>query len=144
MQHRIIRLKATDTAILQALLEKLVQPEEKLTSEHLRTLLSDKCVYIYIAAEEDELLGYVYAFRFPSLYSNDYMAYLYDIEVKEEYRQRGIGKALIAALKNQLTLDGVDELWLGTATDNVSGQALFSKAGGLKSDETFNDFTFEL
>jgi len=101
-------------------------------------------VYIYIAESENELLGYVYAFRFPSLYSDDFLAYLYDIEVKKEFRQKGVGKKLVTELKRELKKDGVSELWLGTATDNISGQALFSKTGGVKSDETFNDFTFDI
>jgi hypothetical protein len=40
--------------------------------------------------------------------------------------------------------DRVIEVWLGTPTDNVEGQALFSAMGGVKSGETFNDFAFEL
>ncbi len=49
-------------------------------------------------------------------------------------------QTLLAHLKK----DNVSELWLGTATDNKEGQALFTATGGVKSDETFNDFTYEL
>ena len=48
------------------------------------------------------------------------------------------------ALLRQLEDDDVGELWLGTATDNPAGQALFTSTGACKSGETFNDFIYEL
>lgn len=48
--------------------------------------------------------------------------------------------AALAALK----ADGVDEVWLGTATDNAEAQGLFAAMGGYASGETFLDYTFEL
>jgi ribosomal protein S18 acetylase RimI-like enzyme len=69
---------------------------------------------------------------------------LYDIEVLEIYRGKGAGRLLIETMRSHLKSDGVNELWLGTAVDNIEGQALFSSTGGIKSGETFNDFTYEL
>jgi ribosomal protein S18 acetylase RimI-like enzyme len=60
------------------------------------------------------------------------------------HRRKGAGRLLINTLLTHLKSDGVTELWLGTATDNVGGQALFSSTGGIKSEETFYDFTYEL
>jgi hypothetical protein len=51
---------------------------------------------------------------------------------------------LIETLLTILKTDNVSELWLGTATNNFAGQALFTKTGGIQSDETFNDFIYEL
>ena len=78
------------------------------------------------------------------MHSSGYLAYLYDIEVMENQRRKGIGRLLMEYLLAHLKSIGVTELWLGTATDNQPGQALFSSTGGIKSAETFNDFTFEL
>jgi ribosomal protein S18 acetylase RimI-like enzyme len=69
---------------------------------------------------------------------------LYDIEVLEAHRKKGIGRQLIKKMKADLKTDAVHELWLGTATTNIAGQALFTATGAEKSDETFNDFTYEL
>jgi ribosomal protein S18 acetylase RimI-like enzyme len=99
---------------------------------------------LYVAKNDQQIVGYCLIYKFPSIYSAHNLAYLYDIEVIEKFRQKGIGRELILRIKEQLTKDNVSELWLGTATDNISGQALFSKTGAEKSIETFNDFTYEL
>lgn len=72
------------------------------------------------------------------------LAYLYDIEVLESQRRKGLGRNLMNKVLSHLKSIGIIELWLGTATDNIAGQALFSSTGGIKSGETFNDFTYEL
>ena len=69
---------------------------------------------------------------------------MYDIEVLQEHRKKGIGRKLMERLLEDLKKSGVTELWLGTATGNTSGQALFSKTGAEKSSETFNDYTYKL
>jgi predicted acetyltransferase len=69
---------------------------------------------------------------------------LYGNEVFEIHRRKGAGRLLIKTMLEYLKYDGLSELWLGTATDNADGQALFSATGGIKSSETFNDFTYEL
>ncbi|MEO7292162.1 MAG: GNAT family N-acetyltransferase, partial [Ginsengibacter sp.] len=62
----------------------------------------------------------------------------------ETHRRKGAGRLLMETLLAHLKNDNVSERWLGTATDNLEGQALFSATGGIKSAETFNDFTYEL
>jgi hypothetical protein len=55
-----------------------------------------------------------------------------------------VWQLLIEALLTDLKADGVAELWLGTAPDNIAAHVFFSSTGGIKSGETFNDFSYEL
>ncbi len=145
MTVKVIKVKKEDTAIINFIIENIIDnSDEKPTTNHLEKLLSDDRTYLLAAVFEDNVVGYALVYRFPSLYASDYLAYLYDIEVLMKYRRKGAGRLLIESLLIHLKSDGVSELWLGTATDNLEGQALFRSTGGIKSGETFNDFTYEL
>ena len=138
------KVKKGDTAIVNFIIENLISNTEKATPHHLNKFLSDDRSYLFAVSRDEKIIGYAIAYRFPSLYSSDYLAYLYDIEVLVNHRRKGAGRLLIKALLTCLQSDGVTELWLGTATDNIEGQALFSSTGGIKSGETFNDFVYQL
>lgn len=114
------------------------------TIAHLETLLDDDRSYLLAAVVDTNVVGYSLAYRFPSLYATGNMAYLYDIDVVPEYRQKGIGRLLIETMISILKQDDVVEVWLGTAVDNVPAQRLFTATGGIKSGETFYDYTYDL
>lgn len=110
----------------------------------MEELLDDDRSYLIAAISDGIVYGYTLAYRFPSLYASEYLAYLYDIEVSLKYRRKGIGRLLVETLLTCLQADGVKEVWLGTAVDNVEGQGLFHSTGAVKSGETFNDYTYYL
>jgi ribosomal protein S18 acetylase RimI-like enzyme len=142
---KVIRVQQTDNSIIHAIMDTLLNDaQEKPPITHLKKLLSDDRTYVLAALLDEVVIGYILAYRFPSLYASNYLAYLYDIEVLAAHRKKGAGRLLMETLLHILKLDDVSELWLGTATDNFVGQALFRKTGGIKSDETFNDFIYEL
>ncbi|MBD0351791.1 MAG: GNAT family N-acetyltransferase [Flavisolibacter sp.] len=142
---KVIKVKKDDRMIIYSIIEDLLDNSgEQPSINHLEKLLADDRTYLFAAILDDKVIGYALAYRFPSLYTSDYLAYLYDIEVLATYRRQGAGRLLIETLLAHLKSDGVSELWLGTATDNIEGQAFFSATGGIKSGETFNDFTYEL
>ncbi|MBX9783534.1 MAG: GNAT family N-acetyltransferase [Chitinophagaceae bacterium] len=144
MHFQVSRLTYSDSYFIEQLVEDFLSEEEKPTVDHLKSVLSDDRTYLYIAAVNEKVIGYCLVYRFPSIYSSHHLAYLYDIEVIEEHQKKGIGREFIRVAKEQLAKDNVSELWPGTATDNESGQTLFSRTGAVKSDETFNDYTYEL
>lgn len=141
----VLKVERDDTKIIDFIIENLIDnSNEKPSAVHLETLLTDDRTYLLAAIIDNKVVGYCLAYKFPSLYTTDYLAYLYDIEVLEKYRRKGVGRLLIETLLTHLKCDGVTELWLGTAINNVGGQALFSSTGGIRSGETFNDFTYDL
>lgn len=141
---RVFRLSAFDSDWIQGLIDGFLATEDGPCPADLEKALGDERSYLFLAVDDKQILGFCLAYRFPSIYYSGNMAYLYDIDVLEEFWQQGIGTALMAHVKAALAQDDVVELWLGTATDNAGGQALFSKTGAEKSDETFNDFTYDL
>ena len=145
MTLNVIKVKNDDLSVVNSIMDNFIENiDEKPSVNHSRTFLSDDRTYLLAATWGSNVIGYALAYKYPSLYSSDYLAYLYDIEVLETHRRKGAGRLLIKTLLTLLKSDGVNELWLGTATDNTEGQGLFSSTGGIKSGETFNDYTYKL
>jgi ribosomal protein S18 acetylase RimI-like enzyme len=145
---QLIRVTKNDLSIINEILIHLIDNSDRRaetpSSSYLEELLNDDRTYLFAALSNNRVTGYALAYRFPSLYAAEYLAYLYDIEVALESRRRGIGRLLVETLFAHLKLDGVKEVWLGTAVDNVEGQGFFNATGALKSGETFNDYTYYL
>ncbi|WP_428660817.1 GNAT family N-acetyltransferase [Runella sp.] len=144
----IKRVEKNDQAVLEDLLENHIDSsdhlDERPTFETLERLLEDDRSYLLVVLINDKVVGYTLAYRFPSLYASGDMAYLYDIDVVPEHRQKGVGRLLIETVKACLFRDGVTEAWLGTAVDNWAAQRLFAATGGIKSGEKFYDYTYVL
>jgi ribosomal protein S18 acetylase RimI-like enzyme len=142
---QVVRVNEDDIVIVNFIVDNLIEySAEKPASEHLQTLLSDDRTYLFAAILDNNIIGYALTYRFPSLCSSGYLAYLYDIEVLEIYRRKGAGRLLIQTMLVHLKSDGVSELWLGTAVGNNEGQALFASTGGINDGESFNEFVYEL
>src|SRR4051812_37741106 len=133
------KVNKNDVAILNDIVTSHIDSSDKRDEppalSHLEKLLEDDRTYLLAAIIDNKVVGYTLAYSFPSLYAAEYLAYLYDIEVSEEFRRKGIGRLLVKTLLDQLKAGGVKEVWLGTAVDNVEGQALFHATGGIKSGE---------
>jgi ribosomal protein S18 acetylase RimI-like enzyme len=54
---------------------------------------------------------------------------LQDVEVREDYRRRGIGSALTAYAEREARTRGFDRLRLGVGVDNAAAQALYRQCG---------------
>ncbi len=142
---KVIRVTKDDISVINFIVENLIDiAEGKPSASHLTTFLTDDRTYLFAVSIDNNIIGYALAYLFPSLYDTIFLAYLYDIEVLATHRRKGAGRLLINNLLECLKANNVSELWLGTATDNLEGQALFTATGGIKSGEMFNDFTWEL
>jgi ribosomal protein S18 acetylase RimI-like enzyme len=144
----VIKVSKSDTAVINDILQNHIDDtdrrESAIPNTNLDKLLDDDRCYLLAAIADERVVGYTLAYRFPSLYAAESLAYLYDIEVSPEHRRKGVGRLLIETLILHLKEDGVKEMWLGTGVDNEAGHALYNATGAIKSEETFNDYTYYL
>jgi ribosomal protein S18 acetylase RimI-like enzyme len=137
----VIRIQQHNRERIAALIPLLDQNEHP-NAQHIAHMTGDDRTYLFLALENGTPAGYALAYCFPYFYSVQTHAYLYDIEVLETHRRKGIGRRLIDATLAALKADGCGEMWLGTATDNSEAQALFGRTGAIKTEETFFDYTY--
>lgn len=142
------RLGEKDVPLAEAILKQFGEISAENRSfpamMYLTNLLSNETCYVIAAIEQDTIVGFVLAYRFPSFYAAGNTAYLYDIEVAPERRRSGIGRHLIARLLMQLRQDSVTEIWLGTSVENIAAQRLFEGTGAQKESETFYEYFYFL
>lgn len=88
-------------------------------------------VVLVVAEEEAQIVGYAYARLEPISYYEllDAHAALHDIYVDEKARTKGIGEALVTAVKDAMRAKGAPRLVLHTAVQNDKAQRLFGKTG---------------
>lgn len=143
----IRRLREGDGEFLAATIRAAIAEEEWRDSTMELTFLeqalrNDSCYY-FTCLIDDMPVGYLCAYRFPDAPGGVYHVYLQSIDIAERFRQRGIGTALVEALKHACVADGVDHIWVGASIDNVAAQRLYVKTGG-KHVETGMEYVYEL
>jgi ribosomal protein S18 acetylase RimI-like enzyme len=56
--------------------------------------------------------------------------YLHELDVHEDWRQQGVGSALVTATMNLACVRGSTKFWLSTGGHNEAAQALYESLGG--------------
>jgi len=97
----------------------------------LGTQLREPDVIVFVAEEDGEVLGYVYAALEPQSWKElrDAAGFVHDLVVEERARGRGIARALMEAAIEWLKEQGAPRVVLGTAEQNAAAQRLFTKLG---------------
>ena len=98
--------------------------------EAARALALDD-VHIWIAEVDSELAGFAYAHELQRI-DGDTMVFLYELEVDERFRRRGLGRALVEQAK---ALAAGRRAFVLTGLDNESGQRTYASVGGVATTE---------
>jgi ribosomal protein S18 acetylase RimI-like enzyme len=97
-----------------------------------RTELLDDPRTIFLVAERDgEVVGFVLGYLLPRRHREESELFVYELGVEEPYRRRGIGKALMHALRRGA---GGAPTFVLTEPDNESANAAYAALGGTRSD----------
>lgn len=99
---------------------------------------------LFLAFWEEEAAGFLTAHRLQRLDKRKAGVLLYEIGVNENFRQRGIGKALIETVKNWGREVSADEVWVLTNKSNVPANALYQSVGGVTENPDDIMYAFKL
>ena len=88
-------------------------------------------VAIFVAEDQEEVVGYVYAGIEPISWKElrDKCGYVHDLVVDDTHRRRGLGTALMQAALAWMTERGLPRVVLWTAQPNETAQRLFDRLG---------------
>jgi GNAT superfamily N-acetyltransferase len=98
--------------------------------EAARTVALDD-VHIWIAEIDGELAGFAYAHELQRI-DGDTMVFLYELEVDERFRRRGLGRALVEQAQ---TLAAGRRAFVLTGSVNEPGQRTYAAVGGVATTE---------
>ena len=88
-------------------------------------------VHVWIAEVDGELAGFAYAHELQRI-DGETMVFLYELDVDERFRRRGLGRALVEQAK--ALADGRRAFVL-TGLDNEPAQRTYAAVGGVATTE---------
>jgi aminoglycoside 6'-N-acetyltransferase len=94
------------------------------------------------AYDGDERVGYLFVHELPRRHRGRTMLFVYDVEVVESHRRRGVAKAMFARLDELAHERGIAEAFVLTEPDNTAANALYASAGGRRVDVVMWDFFY--
>jgi ribosomal protein S18 acetylase RimI-like enzyme len=127
---------------------RLLAPGDEAIVEHLATreprtaLLADPRTIFLVAFDDDTPIGFVLAYELPRRHGLEVTLCVYEIEVSEAHRNRGIGGRLLRELEALARGRGVEEGFVLTDADNVPAMRLYASAGGARNDVVEWDFDY--
>lgn len=145
---KIRRISADDASLWQSAVETLLvqqdRPHPSISLKDATNFLADPRCYAVVAEDDSGIVGLLSAYRFASATSEGEIAYLYDIQVHEHSRNRGIGRALIEELLPHCKVDGVTTVWAGTDATNRSARRVFERTGASIAGNCYVEYEWKL
>lgn len=131
----IRRLGPGDEAILAGLatedadfdLDARGAPLPPLGPDAAQRYLANPAVLHWVAAEADQIVGHVYCLLVPLRSGAGQELLLYEIGVRQAWRRRGVGRALVDQMHDWMHTNGVDEVWV--CADNQVAVAFYQACG---------------
>jgi aminoglycoside 3-N-acetyltransferase I len=105
------------------------------TQEPQSALLADERTVFVAAFDGDEPIGFAFGYELPRRDGRPTMFFVYEIDVDEAYRRRGIGRRLMETL-----LEGHEEAFVLTEPENDAANALYASLGGTRSEVVMWDY----
>ena len=93
-------------------------------------LLGDPRTLMLVAFDDEQPVGFVLAHELPRRRGDRAKLFVYEIDVAETHRRRGIAAALLARLSELARERGIRTGWVLTDSDNCPANALYRGAGG--------------
>lgn len=109
---------------------------------YLKKLLAQQTFHVYVATVGGRVVGGLSAYELTMFDKEENEMFLYEIGVSQQFRQRGIARALIEALKHTCRRKGIRVVFVATSLDNEAARQLYRTTGA--DEEILPFFTFEL
>ena len=116
--------------------------EQLATREPRTALLQDPRTIFLVAFDDGVPAGFVLAYELPRRHGFNVTLIVYEVEVDDAYRRRGIATRLLRELEQIARERGIEEAFVLTETDNLAANRLYESAGGTRSDVVEWDFDY--
>ncbi len=106
-----------------------------LTDEEAHAFLADDRTLMVVARDGDACVGFVYGYVLRRRHGDALQLFVYELDVAESHRRRGIGTALMRELARLARERGVRRGFVLTNASNEPAMALYRSLGGTRDDE---------
>jgi aminoglycoside 3-N-acetyltransferase I len=102
------------------------------TQERAATLLADDRVVFLIASEAAEPLGLLFGYELQRRHGDPTIFFVYEVDVRERYRRRGVATALFRELERLARRRGIRRAFVLAAESNEPAMQLYESVGGVR------------
>jgi aminoglycoside 3-N-acetyltransferase I len=128
MAYNVFRSSLDDVELArQALAE--IHERRPVAEAAISSFLNDPVCYLILAVEDGRVLGSLngYSLRQPDRHRTQFL--LYEIDVLQEHRRRGVGTALVNAFTDEARAAGAFEVWVVSNESTSAALAMYRKCG---------------
>jgi ribosomal protein S18 acetylase RimI-like enzyme len=97
---------------------------------HLEKLLAKEDFYVFVALQDEKVIGGLTAYRMDQYYSVSPLVYIYDLAVKREFQRKGVGKLLIEENKKYCHGIGAEAIMVEADDEDEYAIDFYRKTGG--------------
>ena len=118
--------------------------ERALTFDETAALLADERTFYLVALEGESPVGFVFAHELLRRHGDRKQLFVYDLDVTESSRRRGVGTALLRELERLACTRGIRTSFVLTNETNQPAMSLYRSLGGVRTNEDDVMWEFEL
>jgi ribosomal protein S18 acetylase RimI-like enzyme len=130
-RFRVFRAGPADLAAAREAFSEL--HDRPPTDEALTAFLANPSCYLLLALEDDRVVGSMNGYALRKAHRNEPQFLLYQIDVREGFERRGIGRALIERFQAEARAAAAYEVWVVTERPNEAATGLY-RACGMKQE----------
>ena len=108
-------------------------PSAPPAGEAAAAYLADPAVLHWVAEEDGRVIGFNLCYVLRRRSGAERELFLFEIGVREHERRRGVGAALIRAMRNWMEEEAVTEAWV--LADNAGAEAFYAACGFERDEE---------
>lgn len=144
--YKISRIQANDIGQfieLIDLLNEVFEESSKVASEkQLKKLLQKPEFHAISVIKEDKIIGGLTAYELERYYTDKSELYIYDIAVKTEFHNQGIGKKLIHYVKDYSAKNGIEGIFVEAHSEDEQAVKFYESTFG--KSEKVDHFNFDI
>lgn len=106
----------------------------QVSTDYMAALLADDRNHLIGVFSDQRLVGYALGYQLQRIDGRGPMMLLYEIEVAEDHRRRGIGRALVEELKRACRDRQFAKMFVFTEESNGAARALYASTGAERAD----------
>jgi len=125
---RIIRAGPDDIELARQAVEE-IHERHLCDGDALRSFLDDSNCYLLLALWADRVVGSLNGFRLRQPHRAKPAFLLYEIDVRPDFRNRGVGKTLINSFTTEARAAGASEVWTVTNMSNAPAMTMYMACG---------------
>lgn len=100
------------------------------SAEYLERFLANSSNYLIVAEVDGNLAGFLLAHALQRLKQESHKMFIYEIDVAQQYRRRGVGTALINHIREIVKRENMMNAFVFTSHSNKGAVEFYKSTGG--------------